>query len=157
MIKNRNENSSSSRVLRSFIERCVSRRSREVDFKDMCQIVLEWWTSTAGSELSAVVSCDFDQMFGQIVSIRVKNTQQYKSVASRHIEREKDSLPVDVRRSKTSLLKLPGIIHVQICPFAHKSKYLYKVLVAIVVKLARCHSLRNSYRRDSLQFFFAFL
>ena len=101
------------------------------------------------------MSCDFDQMFGQIVSIRVKNTKQYKSVASRHIEREKGLLPVDVCRSKTSLLKLPSIIHVQICSFAHKSKYLYKVLVAIVVKLARCHSLRNSYRRDSLQFFFA--
>ena len=29
-------------------------------------------------------------------------------VASRHMEREKDSLPADVRRSKTSLLKLPN-------------------------------------------------
>ena len=30
-------------------------------------------------------------------------------VVSRHIKREKASLPVDVRRSKTSLLKLPII------------------------------------------------
>ena len=29
-------------------------------------------------------------------------------VATRHMESEKDSLPVDVRRSKTSLLKLPN-------------------------------------------------
>ena len=44
MIKKRKENSSSSRVCHpvgSFIKRCVSRRSREVDFKEMCQIVLE--------------------------------------------------------------------------------------------------------------------
>ena len=34
-------------------------------------------------------------------------------VVSRHIKREKVSLPVDVRRSKTSLLKLPiqGLAH----------------------------------------------
>lgn len=72
MIKNRKESSLSSRVLRSFIKRRVSRHSREVDFKEMCQIVFERCTSTAGSEVLAVVSCDFDQMFGQIVSIRVK-------------------------------------------------------------------------------------
>ena len=30
-------------------------------------------------------------------------------VASRLIKREKGSLPVDVRRSKTSLLKLPNV------------------------------------------------
>ena len=30
-------------------------------------------------------------------------------LASRHIVREKTSLPVDVRRSKTSLLKLPSV------------------------------------------------
>lgn len=38
--QNRKGNSSSSRVLSSFIKRCVSRRSREVDFREMCQYVL---------------------------------------------------------------------------------------------------------------------
>ena len=41
-------------------------------------------------------------------SLKEKETQQYKFVSrSRHIKREKASLPVDVRRSKTSLLKVP--------------------------------------------------
>ena len=42
-------------------------------------------------------------IFGQIVSIRAKT-------ASRHIRREKRSIPVDIRRAKTTLLKRPIII-----------------------------------------------
>ena len=49
----------------------------------------------------------FAQIFSQIVSIRVKKLSNTNYIASRHITREKSSLPVDVRRSKTSLLKLP--------------------------------------------------
>ena len=45
--------------------------------------------------------------FGQIVSVRVKTLSNRNLVASRHINREKGSLPIDVRRSKTSLLKIP--------------------------------------------------
>ena len=43
-------------------------------------------------------------LFRQIVSIRVKKLSNTNLVASRHIKREKGSLPVDVRRSKTLLL-----------------------------------------------------
>ena len=46
-------------------------------------------------------------MFGQIVSLRVRTLSNTNLVASRHIKREKAPLPVDVRRSKTSLLELP--------------------------------------------------
>ena len=63
-------------------------------------------TST-GSGLFALLSRNFDHIFGQIVSIRVKTLSNTNMVASRLIKREKGSLPVDVRRSKTSLLKLP--------------------------------------------------
>ena len=49
----------------------------------------------------------FAQIFSQIVSIRVKKLSNTNCIASRHITREKSSLPVDVRCSKTSLLKLP--------------------------------------------------
>ena len=45
------------------------------------------------------MSRDFEQISGQIVSKRVKKLSNTK----------KGSLPVDVRRSKTSLLKLPTI------------------------------------------------
>ena len=50
---------------------------------------------------------DFEQILGQIVSVRVKTLSNINLVASRHINREKGSLPIEVRRSKTSLLKLP--------------------------------------------------
>ena len=40
----------------------------------------------------------------QIVSIRVKKLNKTNLVASSHIIKEKASLPVDVRRSKTLLL-----------------------------------------------------
>ena len=69
--------------------------------------VFERRTST-GSGLFALLSSNFDHIFGQIVSIRVKTLSNTNMVASRLIKREKSSLPVDVRRSKTSLLKLPN-------------------------------------------------
>ena len=48
-----------------------------------------------------------EQILGQIVSIGVKTLSNTNLVASWHTKREKGSLPVDVRRSKTSLLKFP--------------------------------------------------
>jgi len=44
---------------------------------------------------------DFDQIFGQIVSMREKTLGKTNLVASSHIER-KNAFPVGVRRSKTS-------------------------------------------------------
>ena len=58
--------------------------------------VFERRTST-GSGLFALLSRNFDQIFGQIVSIRVKALNNTNMVASRVIKREKGSLPVDVR------------------------------------------------------------
>ena len=69
--------------------------------------VIERRTST-GNGLFALLSRNFDQIFGQIVSIRVETLCNTNMVASRLVKREKGSLPVDVRRSKTSLLKLPN-------------------------------------------------
>ena len=42
-----------------------------------------------------------------MVFIREKKLSNTNLLASRHIKKEEDSLPVDVRRSKTSLVKLP--------------------------------------------------
>ena len=47
------------------------------------------------------------QIFSQIASITVKKLRNTNFISSRHIKRENTSLPVDVHRSKTSLLKLP--------------------------------------------------
>ena len=69
--------------------------------------VFERHTST-GSGLFAVLGHDFEQIFYQIVSFRVKTLSHTNLVASRLIKREEDSLPLDCRRSKTSLLKLPN-------------------------------------------------
>ena len=62
---------------------------------------------STGSGLFALLSRVSEQIFGQIVFIIIKTLGNKTMVASRLIKREKGSLPVDVRRSKTSLLKLP--------------------------------------------------
>ena len=54
----------------------------------------------------ALLSLDFKKMFAQIVSIRVKTLINTNVAASRQFKMEKGSFLVDVRRSKTSLLKL---------------------------------------------------
>ena len=69
--------------------------------------VFERCTSTGSCPFS-FLGDGFAQIFSQIVSIRVKKLSNTNYIASRHITREKSSLPVDVRRSKTSLLKLPN-------------------------------------------------
>jgi len=70
--------------------------------------VFERRTST-GSGLFARLSRVFEQIFVQIVSITIKTLGNKNMVASRLIKREKGSLPVDVRRSKTSRLKVPNL------------------------------------------------
>ena len=59
-----------------------------------------------------ILGRDFDQMFRQIDSVREKIRRNTNLLASRHIKREKDSLPVDVCLPKTSLLKRRTIIKV---------------------------------------------
>ena len=46
-------------------------------------------------------------VFPKIVSLREKTLKNTNLVPSRHFKRVKDSLPVDMHYSKTSLLKLP--------------------------------------------------
>ena len=53
---------------------------------------------STGSELFAVLSLDFEHIFGQIVSIRVKTLSNTNLVASWHIIRQKGSLPAGMRR-----------------------------------------------------------
>ena len=68
--------------------------------------VFEGRTST-GSGLFSFFDGGFAQIFSQIASITVKKLRNTNFISSRHVKRENTSLPVDVRRSKTSLLKLP--------------------------------------------------
>ena len=51
----------------------------------------------------------FAQIFGQIVSIIVTTLRNTNLGASRCFKMKKTSLPVDVRRSKMPLLKLPNM------------------------------------------------
>ena len=67
--------------------------------------VFERRTST-GSGLFSFFVGGFAQIFSQIASITVKKLRNTNCISSRHVKRENTSLPVDVRRSKTSLLKL---------------------------------------------------
>ena len=68
--------------------------------------VFERRTST-GSGLFSFFDGGFAQIFSQIASIIVKKLRNTNFISSRHVKRENTSLPVDVSRSKTSLLKLP--------------------------------------------------
>ena len=64
-------------------------------------------TST-GCGVFAILGRVFDIFFSrQIVSLREKTLKNTNLVPSRHFKRVKDSLPVDMRYSKMSLLKLP--------------------------------------------------
>ena len=47
------------------------------------------------------LSGGFAQIFSQIVSVRVKKKRGTNFISSRHVKREKASLLVDVRRSRT--------------------------------------------------------
>ena len=74
----------------------------------------------------------FSQIFNQIVSIRVKKLSNTNFISSRHIKREKSSLPLEVRRSKTSLLKLPNTFYFECFKKArmhslHKIKFKRKI------------------------------
>ena len=64
---------------------------------------VERCTSTR-SGLFELLGRDFKQVLEQIVSVSVKVLSNTNLVTSRSIKREKGSLPVDVRRSKSSLL-----------------------------------------------------
>ena len=55
------------------------------------------------------LNSDFAHFLGQLVSIIVKTLRNTNLGASRCFKMKKNSLPVDVRRSKTPLLKLPSI------------------------------------------------
>ena len=70
--------------------------------------VFERRTST-GSGLFSFFDGGFAQIFSQIASIVVKKLRNTNFISSRHVKRENSSLPVDVRHSKTSLLKLPYV------------------------------------------------
>ena len=62
---------------------------------------------SSGNGPFALLSRNFEQILGQIVSLRVNILSNTNLIVPRHIKREKSSLLIDERRSKTSLLKLP--------------------------------------------------
>ena len=66
---------------------------------------------STGGDLFRFLSSSFAQIFSEIVSRSVKKLSNTNFIASRHIKRETFSLPVDVRLSKTHLLKLPSYVY----------------------------------------------
>ena len=82
--------------------------------RSLSKDVVERRMST-GSGLFALLGRDFEQLLRQISSTSVKTLSNANLVSSRHIKREKGSLPVDFPPSKTSLLKLPRLL----CPYKH--------------------------------------
>ena len=80
-----------------------------VDYRigSLSNSVFERWTST-GSGLFASLGSSLVETLGYIIFIREKKVNNPNLYASRHIKMEKASLPVNVRRLKTSLVKLPN-------------------------------------------------
>ena len=62
---------------------------------------------STGTRLFTFLSGIFAQIFGQIVSIIRKRLRNTNLVLSIYFKMKKISLPVDLRRSKTPLFKLP--------------------------------------------------
>ena len=100
----------------------ASRRSFII--MNLSKDVFERRTST-GSGLFSFLDSGFAHLLGQLVSIIVKTLRNTNLGASRCFKMKKTSLPVDVRRSKTPLLKLPnneGVL--QIKPYVTSQKLL---------------------------------
>ena len=86
--------------------------------------VFERRTST-GSGLFSFLDSGFAHLLGQLVTIIAKTLRNTNLGASRCFKMKKTSLPVDVRRSKTPLLKLPNNEGVpQIKPYVTSQKLL---------------------------------
>ena len=86
--------------------------------------VFERRTST-GSGLFSFFDGGFAQSFCQIASITVKKLRNTNFISSRHVKRENTSLPVDVRRSKTLLVKLPNVsaeTYMSLCGAKYRSR-----------------------------------
>ena len=79
---------------------------RSPELVNLSKDVFERRTSTR-SGLFSFFDSGFAHLLGQVVSIIVKTLRNTNLGASRCFKTKKTSLPVDVRRSKTPLLKLP--------------------------------------------------
>ena len=75
--------------------------------------VFERRTSTGSGHFFSILDNGFAQLFGQIVSMIVKTLRNTNFAVSSRFKMKKNSLPVDVHRSKTPLLKL------SIVPYKH--------------------------------------
>ena len=74
--------------------------------RSLSKDVLERRTSSGNGPFPFLGS-GFAQILGKIFSTRIKTLSNTNLLASRHIIREKNSLPVEVLRPKMPLLKLP--------------------------------------------------
>ena len=74
--------------------RCQTFFIREFISTKVCQRL-----KSNGSGLFAILSHDFEQIFEQILPVRVKSLRNTDLVSSRHLKTEKGSLPVEMRRS----------------------------------------------------------
>ena len=99
----------------------VDERRSKTSLLKLPNRVFERRTST-GNGLFAFLGGGFSYIFEQIVFVRVKRLSITNLVALRYFKKEKASLPVDVRRSKTSLLRLPIVSSGRVLSSPWKSK-----------------------------------
>ena len=90
-------------TIRGLVPKCVPQLSLGSLPETLSKDVFERRKSTGSGSFSFMGS-GLAQIFGQIVSMRVKTLSNTNLVASSHMIKEEASLPVDVRRSKTPFL-----------------------------------------------------
>ena len=90
-------------TIRGLVPKCVPQLSLGSLPETLSKDVFERRKSTGSGSFSFMGS-GLAQIFGQIVSMRVKTLSNTNLVASSHMIEEEASLPVDIRRSKTPFL-----------------------------------------------------
>ena len=90
-------------TIRGLVPKCVPQLSLGSLPETLSKDVFERRKSTGSGSFSFMGS-GLAQIFGQIVSMRVKTLSNTNLVASSHMKKEEASLPVDIRRSKTPFL-----------------------------------------------------
>ena len=112
---------------------------------------------STGSGFFSFLDSGFAHFLGQLVSIIVKTLRNTNLGASRCFKMKKTSLPVDVRRSKTPLLKLPNFIQITVfCPpkprisafvYRNAGKVYLRVTASTVFFIRKCMAVLPSRKK----------
>ena len=117
--------------------------------------VFEPRTST-GSGLFVHLSCDFEQTFGRIISIRVKTVSHTNLVASRHIKGETLGVNRSVYRLK-SMAEISASGPARLLNAKHNDKFLILVSLCVKFPLPSNENISKKVQNNFCNYIFFFL